>query len=399
MKKKFAFDVILNIIASAIPVAILQLIILPDLAKRVDVDEYAIVVTFLSIFNLISVSFGNVLNNVRLINEKRHWKSYNFNLLVLGVINIILLTVLSFYYYDKVGFLILILNLITGSLWYLKEYLIVAFRIVINYKNILISSIILSIGHCIGYGVFIVTGYWQMIYLIGFALCLVFIALKSDIWKEKIVKAEDFREMSKQSWILMTATVLGRIPTYADRMLIYPLLGASDTVILYISTLIGKLVSMAITPLSAVILTYLAKIRKKDNTVFTHVIIASLVTGIVGYFLCLVISSPILGVLYPDYIGEVIHYLPVTTGTVVLTALISIVDPFLINYIELKWQIVINVFYNVCYLVISLLLLNKYALYGFCIGSLITMILRLIFEIVLFYVVEQKRYDEDSRTS
>ena len=65
MSKKIINDMLLNLIATAIPVAVLQLIILPMLSNRMGSDEYGLAVTMLSVFNVIPASFGNVLNNIR----------------------------------------------------------------------------------------------------------------------------------------------------------------------------------------------------------------------------------------------------------------------------------------------------------------------------------------------
>lgn len=61
------FDVFLNIVATAIPIAVLQLCIYPLIATNVDDEIYGLFLTQISVLTIISGSLGNALNNIRLV--------------------------------------------------------------------------------------------------------------------------------------------------------------------------------------------------------------------------------------------------------------------------------------------------------------------------------------------
>lgn len=388
-KKKFIVDVVLNLVASTVVFAVLQFFALPFIARNVDANHYGLVVTYISMFNLVSASFGNVLNNIRLINEKNDWKSYNLELLILAILNIAVISGFSFYY-DNTNYSQIILNIGVGSLWLLKEYLIVAFRITINYRQILISNVIQALGHVVGLACFFYSGTWQYVYIIGFSFCIIYISCKTNIWKERIKKTTDFGVLSFQTMQLLMATLFYRVPIYADKMIIYPLLGARDTSILYIATLSGKVIAAATTPLSGVMLSYLARRSRKSKSVFRGTLIVGSIIGAFGYLLCLVISFPLLSIIYPDYANDVMKYIPIATATAIVTGLVGIVNPFLISYFNMKWQIIIGVIYVALYSLLTVSLLLNFALYGFCVGALVAESIRLIISIVVFSVFKEK---------
>ena len=77
--KKIILDMIINVVASFIPVFLLQLLIHPMLAKHISQEQYGDMITTISVIMVISGSLGNVLNNVRLLlndiyeNEKKSY--------------------------------------------------------------------------------------------------------------------------------------------------------------------------------------------------------------------------------------------------------------------------------------------------------------------------------------
>ena len=67
MIKKIFTDIALNVFATAIPIMILQLWILPSLSHEMTDERYGLMVTEVSFFSVLPGAAGNVLNNIRLI--------------------------------------------------------------------------------------------------------------------------------------------------------------------------------------------------------------------------------------------------------------------------------------------------------------------------------------------
>lgn len=395
MKKKIAFDMALNIVATAIPTIVLQLLLLPALSRYMSDDRYGLFVTILSLLNMIPSTLGNVLNNIRLIEyregtEGDYPPDYSVILLIMVGINLITMTILSFVYDQGVTVISLLLTLFVSVLLLVREYFIVAFRIKLNYKNIVISNLIMVVGYGLGFLLFLYCGRWQLIYIIGYGISLAFIIWKSDLWCEPLKTSNAFSFISKQAALLTIATFLGRMTSYADKLLIFPILGGATVSVYYAATLFGKVVSMAITPISSVMLTYLSKVSKKNDNKFKLAFFTSLGVCAVGYFVCVTISRPVLGLLYPQFVNQAMNYIWITTGTMALTALISIVNPFVLKFFDMRWQIVINGIYVAIYICLSMPLLKHWGLQGFCIGALAAAVLKLAFMLYVYEKQEEK---------
>lgn len=383
MKKKIFFDMILNIVATSIPTVVLQLLILPSLSNYMDGNTYGLMVTILAVLNVVPSTIGNVLNNVRLLHEENYKKDneqgdFPILLTIFQAINLLIMITISIYYLgtkDIVGILLLIM---IGGLWLGREYHIVAFRLKLDYIAILVNNLCLVAGYGIGYILFIKNGYWQSIYLLGYILSYLHILIACPIVKEPFRKTKRFRIVFNDTTFLLISNVLARAINYADKILLYPLLGGTMVSIYYAATVFSKVVSLAITPINSVALSYLSKINKKTNSLFKWTYIVGIVVCGIGYVLTIVLSRPVLGLLYPKYVEAAMQYIWITSGTIVVSVLTSMITPFVLRVFDIKWQIWINGITTVGYIIISLSLLKLGGLMGFCVGALLANIIKLL---------------------
>lgn len=394
-KKRIIFDMGLNIIAVAIPTLFLQLLILPSLAGHMSDSRYGLLVTLLAMLNVLPATLGNVLNNIRLLQNNRYEEKglegdFNLLLLIMAIIDVVVVSAFTVSYASSVTIIDVVLIVLVSLEWIAKEYYIVAFRLKINYLAIFINNILQVVGYVIGYFVFLKTGKWQTIYLFGYFVSLVYIFLHCDLWKEKLIKTSLFKETTWQSLLLFLASVLNRVITYADKILIYPLLGGAVVSVYYAATVFGKVVSLAISPVNAVALTYLAKVQKKSSSVFKTALIAGSCTCVVGYLACIIISRPVLTLLYPQFVDQAMQYIYITTGTTVVYALITIVDPFILKFFDMKWQIALNGGTAFVYVLLCLTFLHFWGLMGFCFGALLTNIFKFCFMLFIYTKCREK---------
>src|SRR5699024_11496525 len=73
---------------------------------------------------------------------------------------------------NKIDILLILLIII---LTITKEYFIVSFRLVLNFKGIVLNNIYLAVGYLIGTYIFVWTNYWEFIYIIGLILSNIYI--------------------------------------------------------------------------------------------------------------------------------------------------------------------------------------------------------------------------------
>ncbi len=394
--KKIVLDVILNVTATAIPLIILQLIVLPLIATKINNELYGLALTLISTITIIASSLGNALNNIRLIkNELYEQEGFqgDFPVLLLGelaVSCIVLIISISQY---KLEYADSILLIILTFIWTAREYLIVTFRLELNFKGIVVNNIIMVAGYIVGLMLYCLTLQWQYVYIIGILFSLIYIIKRSNILKEKITITPLFRTTLSELLFLIFASLINNLLNYADRIIIYPLLGGTAVSIYYASTLFGKIVSTAISPLNSVALSYLAKKNTLKKELFTKTLGFSAIVAVLGYMICRVIAQPLLHILYPDWAFQSIKYVPITTWIAMITMVTSVMSPFVLKFCSMKWQLVINITVLIIYLSLSVILYKFWGLMGFCVGILISNIVKFAIMFVLG-MRASKKYQE-----
>lgn len=394
MKKRIIVDMLLNIIATAIPTVVLQLILLPAVASDMPDEKYGLIITILAMINVIPGTLGNSLNNIRLVfkTDQKEKVQGDYAVILLGmiVIDVIAVVAFSIIYRSEATLGSLLFTLLFSILWLCREYYIVAFRIEINYLYIVISNVILVAGYAIGFFLYKLSDIWQLIYIIGMLVCLVFVFRKSKLWREPVKTSPNFKKILFETVLLTLAGLFGRLTTYADKMFIYPLMGGTIVAVYNAATLFGKVVSMAITPISSVILSYLAQSKEKNNKTFGLTMAVSSIICVLGYVACIFISRPLLTLIYPQYVDAAMQYILITTGTVVLTTFVSIINPFVMKYYGMKWQLTISGVYVVLYVFLSMGLLYCFGLVGFCWGTFIANGVKILALLLVYYTCKPK---------
>lgn len=115
-RKKMIFDMVLNVSAAAIPLAMLQLLVYPFLSRYLAENEYGLMITMYSLWLMISNTLGNVIFNVRLIkNSVYEEKKIEGDFLIIvfkySIINAIIISGATLYYDGGFGWRHFLLSL------------------------------------------------------------------------------------------------------------------------------------------------------------------------------------------------------------------------------------------------------------------------------------------------
>ena len=399
-KQKFIYDIVLNIAATAIPVAVLQLIVYPITANQLGGDEYGLMLTIYSIWMIFSNPLGNVLNNIRLLWNKKYLDSGEVgDFMILyrrwGLIGSVILLVAAYIYYGPSEIVHIGLVVIIGFLIFTKAYLEVGFRIKLNYILIAVNSGIHTVGLLFGLVLFQYTGLWECIYIFGFGFSVFFCLAKTNLLKEAVSKTEFYPKVSADCYSLIIAAVINSLNNYADKVVLFPLIGGTAVSIYYTATILGKIVSMMANPINSVILSYISQWEDSKSNIIKKVFPFTLCVAVVGYGITLLISRPMIELLFPQWVEDVMHYIPITTITIMLNLLISFINPFVMRFCDRRWQIVINAFGAIVYFVVALVLWHFKGLWGFCLGTTIGSLCKLITMIVVY----KRRENEEHKSS
>lgn len=392
IKKKMIMDMVLNVSAAAIPLAILQLVAYPVLSRHITENEYGLMITMYSLWLLISNTLGNVIFNVRLIKnneyEDKHLRG-DFLIIFLqyAVFNIICIAIITLYFNHGFSALHFLLSLVIASVLFIKAYVDVGFRLIIDYRSVTISGFIVGGGFLLGTIIAIETGIWEIIFIIGYSAGCLYTIAKSKLLSEGLKKTSMYHETRTDCLKLTAASIISHIMTYADKLVLFPLMGGKVIAIYYNATLLAKIVGMVTGPSSGVILTYLSKDKNSNQQSFNRMLIIGICVVTAGYFLVILFARPIMGLLYPQWVNEIMRYIPITTINVSILALISILNPFVLKFCDLKWQIVISGGGVAVYFFAALILWHFQGLMGFCVGTVIGSLTRLI---LILYVHKYK---------
>ncbi|MCM1185649.1 MAG: hypothetical protein NC251_00960 [Lachnoclostridium sp.] len=366
---------IYNVISTTLPTLVLQLLILPLIAQKMDGDAYGLVLAIVASVMMIAAGIGNTLNNIHMISDREYREKNIFG--DFGILFIISTFVVSFItlgilkYYDVREASIYLLTIIMSILVLAKEYYIVRFWIDLDYFGILLCNMLCVLGYALGYGIYWLGGEWQYIYIIGNLFSLIFIVRKYGISGAMFAKTVSFLSTAEKFGALTIAAVLNRALQYVDRLLLYPMLGGEEVTIYYVATLIGKTISMALAPLNSFLLSQLSKKKDMSKRIFWQILVITFITGIMAYPVCLILAKPLLGLLYPQWIEQSMKYIWITTLTAIISAISMVIAPMVLKFCNINWQILIYGTCFVVYVAASFILQKQFGLMGFCFGGML----------------------------
>ena len=388
--KKILTDFILNIVATSMPILVLQFVIYPLLSREISNSYFGIILTIVAIKNSISLITGNSLNNVRLIRESEKSKlkfniDYNLLLLISQTFNVILISFLIYVYFDTLHYLdfaILFFIFVFSSI---RIYASAFYRIKLEYKKIAVLSLINVIGMILGFLIhlFIVNS-WTTIFLISEILSLIYIIKTTPILSETKSISKEFRNIAKDYFHLSSNAILSNGMAYLDRFLISPILGAEKVAIYYTATIISKSFALLFGPLNNVILTYAAKYKNKINKVLYYkYVIGIIATSIMQLIFIQILSKTITEFLYPQLFELSRHYILLASIGIIINMGGNSLRPLVMITSNLKWQPRINIIYASIFFPLASILTYKYGLYGFCYSSIIANSIQFI---LIFYI-------------
>lgn len=374
-------DFILNIIASVVLTAATQLIAYPYLSRILSIDEYGLMLTIIGIINAIGVSLGNPLNNTRILlqpeyDNKKLNGDYNIIFSICVLIDIFVVGIITTIVLKKFDFIIL--GYITVSILILfRSYYSASYRILINYRKNLYSSIFGFIGYILGILVTYLTKTWIFVFIFGELLACIYIFFTSNIIHDNFQVTKLFKKSLNKYSFIMFAAILSTIMTYMDRFFIYPLLGAEQVSIYTVASYLGKTAGIVMNPISGVLLTYYAKETKMTIKQFYKRIGLFTICSIIVYVIIITLGIPITRILYPTFIDRILPFFKIANLGAIIFILSNTIQPTLLRYCSAKWQPIIQGIYFLSYLIMGIIGMKGYGLIGFCYSTLIANIIKI----------------------
>lgn len=389
-KKNLFNGFVLNFIAGVLPIAIMQLIVYPLMSANMDNASYGESLTFYSLLMMIPNSFGIVLSDLRMLYNKEYRDNniegdFKRLLLIFMLPSCVITLITAKFCFVKFDLIEYFLCCVTSLLVYFNAYLFVELVLKKDYKKILVNAIWMSIGYVIGITCLIAFKLWQLVYLVPFLFSTIYLGNKTDLLKEKNIKTKYYLILIKEYFLLLFSTIVTNAISYADRFVLFPLLGGTSVAIYYTASILGKLISMVSAPINRMILGTISDKDRLGNKLFSKMLIIVLFFHLIAYAVCILITKPILTLLYPKLVTVVMPYVPVATAASVLAAMASMLQPFVLRYTQVKWQSFIHISSAIVYFLSALLLQQYFGLIGFCTGALIGFIYKILLMIFIYF--------------
>lgn len=374
-------DFVINILASVIYTFARQIVVFPLLAARLTDGDYGTLLTVTGLANVCTSLVGTSLNNIRLVQNSRYEEAGekgDFNLLCLA--GAALSVVFSLVLWAVFGYSWLTALLLTGHILVanLYQYASAFFRLELNFRRILRANLLVSGAYMAAAVVFATAELWPLVFLIGEGVGLLYAARTTGFHREPMARTPLLGETSRKLVAFMLASLVGTVLLYADRMIIYPTLGAESVSYYATASFFGKSAGIVMTPVAGVLLGYFAQ---KNFTASKKLF--ALVNGIslvcLGVFLlgCWLLAPWFTRLLYPSLYAQSAPYIFLANLGAVISIAGNMAQPMILKCCSTRWILLIQVLYGGTYLVSALLLMPVYGLLGFCWSAILAGSVRL----------------------
>ena len=313
-------DTGLNTLGFGIYIVAQQLILLPLISKFTNDIIYSNFVIYLSVLNIIANSTGGEVGNVRIVKDSIYKEKNikgDFSVMLLQLSPII--SILGFIIFYILGYSILeiLILILTLNMANIRLYATCYFRLEQKFKNIIVQNLLYLVGVIIGIIAMYLSKNVYIAVLMPEVFSIIYSIFKSDVLKMGISKSLEYKNTIKTFMQFALISLITNCMAYYDRLLIYPILGASAVAVYYSTSTISKMVALITNPISSVILAWMAK-AKKEN--ISKIIIKTLKANIPLLFLVTIISIPMtyisIKILYSGHLLESIPLIiPISIAT------------------------------------------------------------------------------------
>lgn len=374
-------DFVINILASVIYTFARQIVVFPLLAARLTDGDYGTLLTVTGLANVCTSLVGNSLNNIRLVQNSRYeeaGENGDFNLLCLA--GSALSVVFSLVLWAVFGYSWLTALLLTGHILVanLYQYASAFFRLELNFRRILRANILVSGAYIAAAVVFATAELWPLVFLLGEGAGLLYVARTTGFQREPLSRTPLLEETSRKLVAFMLASLVGTVLLYADRMIIYPTLGAESVSYYSTASFFGKSVGIVMTPIAGVLLGYFSQ-KNFTASKKLFALVNGLSLACLGVFLlgCRLLAPWFTRLLYPTLYTQSAPYIFLANLGAVISIAGNMAQPMILKCCSTRWILVIQVIYGGTYLVSALLLMPPYGLLGFCWAAILAGSVRL----------------------
>lgn len=387
---KMLQDGILSIGAKCIFFLVLKGLIEPWMNRTLGDAAFGDYVVYYGYICIFSYSCGEALNHIRVLNQetdRERARDYRRIIAAEALVSALILFCFGMAV-EQMGVRESVLFGITSVVLMVRLYSECVFRIEINYKKILLSSVLMSFGYLAGYLVFRATGQWYIIFLIGETVAVIYAAVSGKLfWVDrKKGVSQYFLQTTKNAATLTGSYLISYALIYMDRFLVQFLLGSEQVSTYYIATTYGKCVALVIPPITAVLLSNISKGTIPLDKKMVYKVVAGSLGAVLLFFLAgIPMSRIMIGILYPGAYKNCLAVMDMGNLAQIVYYSCSIVNMMAIRLCDMKLQVFVETAYAILYILFAVIGAAAGGLVGLAVGTLGANILRFILLTVPVY--------------
>lgn len=389
---KTASDLIYTIGATVVMQLVLQIIIYPLTNKHCGEGVTGNILYFIGIIYIVPQALGTSLHNVRLMMRKDYDVSnYDFAPHVAAFSAISALVCGAVGFVDGKDPVFAIAYGLFSVVYMLRVYASVEFRLDMKFKGYFLYFLTVSAGYLVGFGLFLFTDIWLLIFAVGEITAVAYIFVKGKLFKND-GKTGISAKISKTVAIVLASTIVRDCVNQFDKVVIMQNMG-EDVVTRYNAvSLIAKTIQMLVQPVSSLILTYLTikdtALSKKQLLKFTGITL-----GCGGAFYCAsIVGTPVfLKLFYPSFYDEVIQYNLIVNLGLIVGFISTMFMSILLSQGKTAVQMTIQTVWGACYIVAASFFVNKYKIWGLAAVTLAANLLKLAAAVAFMFFDKPKK--------
>lgn len=380
--KKILSDSVYNIIASILVTISIQLLVLPNLSRKLNIEQYGNVLLVYSLVQIIISTLGNTLNNTRLLENRvvsKEKSEGNFNVLIIivsligGIFWLASAKLLNIQSFSQI--IILIGFTVFGVL---RSYFIVIFRIKLQFKKQFIASSLLVFGYIIGLlAMHENSNLAYLPFLLGEIMSFLYCIQNNELLSNSFTLTIRFPIVLRVYMFLIIISLLGNLLFYFDKIILFPTLGPTSVAVYFVASFWGKSLSSLLSPISNLFLSYFTQPGYELRKGFYVRLFFLGILMVLVYALLGIIVSPIVNrILYPTLHAEAFPLIMLASGASLILCVVLFIQPAIVAFVPQKYLLIVELNYFVLYTILSIALTKLYYLRGFCYASIIANFLK-----------------------
>ena len=382
--KKIFGDFIYTFLATVVYNAVLQLIIYPVITRYFGDSLTGEIMYFVGLIYIFPQAVGSSICNSRLVlNKKQDTTNGDFRsiLVLFSAISSLICGIFSIC--DGKSWVFTLFYLLFAFIYAFRIYAQVEFRLKLNFSGYFKYFLLVSIGYLAGFGLFLFTHVWLLIFLVGESAAVLYAFLRMDIFRKEPA-AILRRQVYESTLLIIVSTLIRDGVNQYDKVILRQMLGFEVVTHYSIVTMVSKVIQMFVNPINTLILSYLTKrnavlTRKK----FKKYIILGLGAGAAAYGLSLIGTWIYIKLFYPQLFGDIIQYSYLANIGIIASFIASLYTAVILSQGETKKYTALQAIWGCSYIVLGYILVSRFDIWGMVMTTVITNVPKIIIAIIV----------------